>query len=99
MKATRGANARKEATKGANPRKGVKLRQADHLPPSEVEDWLKHLADDARPRFYSVIRLKVTLVCRIVGPPKVTIGPATARDRNKQFRPLSRERSLYTLSA
>ena len=61
LKATRGANARKEATKGANPRKGVKLRQADHLPP-----WLQHLADDAKPRFYSVIRLKVTLGCRNV---------------------------------
>ena len=64
LKATRGANARKEATKGANPRKGVKLRQADHLPPSEVEDWLQHLADDAKPRFYSVTRPKVTLGCR-----------------------------------
>ena len=66
LKATPGANARKEATKGANPRKGVKLRQADHLPPSDVEDWLQHLADDAKPRFYSVIRLKVTLGCRNV---------------------------------
>ena len=66
MKATRGANARKEATKGANPRKGVKLRQADHLPPPEVDDWPEHLADDAKPRFYSVIRLKVTLGCRNV---------------------------------
>ena len=64
MKATRGADARKEATKGANPRKGGKLRQADHLPPPEVDDWPEHLADDAKPRLYSVIRRKVTLGCR-----------------------------------